>query len=169
MQVFVLLSLTNTSQTGQIPVVQVPDIKAGNLGQKAHLVCVHRVNPVFWLYVNKLKKTNRSKVHVGLKRTNSKRPFMLSQHIHYLVQTYFHNADKIGHSALQACWGRDKMWLRTQKPMNRFPQEGREGGVACSTKCADSLGSMTRNLWATIFGTNAGKLQNPTAHSLCTL
>lgn len=71
-----------------------------------------------------------------------------SLHI-YLVQTYFHSADKIGHSACKACWGRDRMWLRTQKPMNRFPQE--EGGDVWHQACW-SLGSMTRNLWDTIFG-----------------
>lgn len=28
----------------------------------------------------------------------------------------------------------------------QIPSGGEGGGVACSTKCADSLGSMTRNL-----------------------
>lgn len=122
-----LLPLTNTGQTAQVLVFQLPLKQTRRvIRSQGHTLFVYKAwIKCFGCTLKPDLENSACEVHVGLKGTNSKRPFMHSLHT-YLLQTYFHYADKIGHSACKARWGRDKMWLRTQKPMNRFPQE--EGG-----------------------------------------
>lgn len=125
---------------------------------RAHLVSVHSLNQ---LLLKLSQKKSRYEVHLRLKQIYSKGHLSLPAHVNLKCAAnstvLLPLCTQHRHSACKACWGWDKMWLRTQRPMNGFPQV--EGAI-CGTEFAESLGSMTRNLWATIFGPNAEKLQN---------